>query len=285
MKTSKITKKVAVVGLILGLLGPALSQAQNQQYPLSKETQKRYQKITGKAYRQSATATPLKSQRRTDERYDTGPDYARPTHLVEMSLRLSPSLNVNTAAGQGAYQGFRPNGAGARFSVGPSIDYFFFKDRYALSSGLWYTIIRSGYQIPGAFGQEKWNPGAPSQESVYNLQYVQLPVTVKMFANNLFARTRLYVQTGGIINVKVGEHALDQVRNALYQYAESSGARRRYSFGDLGLLLGVGAQYKLNDVNAINFGISYQRGLLNVARGSDLVSKNRVVSLDLGFKF
>lgn len=216
--------------------------------------------------------------------YGEGPDYSWPTKLIEMSIRFAPSLDLNTAAGTGNHAGFRSNGAGVRMSVGPSLDYFFYKDRYAFSTGLWYTIKRSGFQMPGSYGETRWNPALPDKESVYNLQYLQLPATVKLFANNIAPGVRLYVQTGGLLSLKLAEKALQQDRNGLYQ-AENGGTRRQYSFGDVELLLGTGIQYKINRVNAFNLGVTYQRGLLNVARGSELVSKNRVVSLDLGFKF
>ena len=277
LKTSKITKKVAALALIMGLIAGA-AQAQNRQYPLSKETQKRFEKITGRPYQPGADGRTLPN---TDEM----PDYSWPTHLIEMSVRLAPNLDVNTAEGQGIYKGFQANGVGLRFSTGLNLDYFFYKNRYAIGTGLWYTIIRSGFQMPGTFGQSQFNPGAPSQKSVYNLRYLQVPVTVKLFANNLFPQARVYFQTGGIVNIKVGERALDQVTNGLYKYAEANNSSRQYGFADLAFLIGGGIQYKLNDINAVNVGISYQRGVVNVARGNDLFSKNRVVSLDLGFKF
>lgn len=277
MKTSKITKKVALAGLILTLIaGPLL--AQNREYPLSKETKRRFEKITGKPYKRDDS----RPRRSTEEEV---PDYSRPSNLIEMGVRFAPNLNINTAEGSGAFNGFKSNGTGLRFSTGLNLDYFFYKDRYALSSGLWYTIFRSGYQMPGTFGQDRFNPGAPTQESAYNLRYVQVPVTVKLFANNLLPQARVYFQTGGILNVKVGERALNPVRNGLYKYAEATNTRRQYGFGDVAFVVGGGVQYKLNDVNAVNIGLIYQRGLMDVARGGDLFSKSRIVSLDLGFKF
>ena len=100
--------------LLAGVAG-----AQNRQYPLSKETQRRFEKITGKKY----SSQPDSRRQPADEL----PDYERPTHLIEMSLRFAPNLDINTAEGTGAYKGFQPNGVGMRFSVGPSIDYFFFQ--------------------------------------------------------------------------------------------------------------------------------------------------------------
>ena len=298
-------KKVAGFVLILVMLAIDFAQAQTATPALyrlktkeSSVTEKRFRKILGDNYDgqdqnrrdyNDDRKRRKKNQQPTNDNtenngYGSGPDYAWPTHLIEMSIRFAPSLNINTAQGTGTYAGFQNNGAGVRMSVGPSLDYFFFKNRYAFGTGLWYTVKRSGFQMPGSFGQARWNPGAPEKESVYNLQYLQIPATVKLFANNIAPNMRLYVQTGGLFSIKLAEKALDQPRNGLYT-AEIGGDRRQYGFGDVELLLGTGVQYKINQNNAVNIGLSYQRGLLNVVRGNELVSKNRVVSMELGFKF
>ncbi|MFD2938209.1 porin family protein [Spirosoma flavum] len=297
-------KKVAGLSLILVMLivgygwaqstSPALYQIRTKE---SSVTEKRFRKILGDNYdgqdknrqdydddrkrkrRQQSTGSQTENNG-----YGSGPNYTWPHHLIEMGIRFAPSLDVNTAQGTGTYTDFRNNGAGIRMSVGPTLDYFFFKDRYAFSTGLFYTIKRSGFQMPGSFGETRWTPGSPEKESVYNLQYLQIPATVKLFANNIGPNMRLYVQTGGLLSLKLAEKAIDQVRNGLYT-AESGGNRRQYGFGDIELLLGAGVQYKINQNNAFNIGMSYQRGLINVARASELTSKNRVVALDLGFKF
>lgn len=298
-------KKVAGLGLILVTIAVSLSQAQTTSPALyrlrtkeSSVTEKRFRKILGdnydgqdknrQDYNDDRKRRKRKQQQTTSDQtenngYGSGPDYAWPTHLIEMSIRVAPSLNLNTAEGTGSYAGFQNNGVGVRMSVGPTLDYFFYKNRYAFSTGLWYTIMRSGFQMPGSFGQARWNPGTPEKESVYNLQYLQIPATVKLFANNIAPNMRLYVQTGGLFSVKLAEKPLDQARNGLY--TAENGTSRQYGFGDIQLLLGTGIQYKINQNNAFNIGMSYQRGLLNIARGSELISKNRVVSLELGFKF
>lgn len=297
-------KKVAGFGLILVILtishgwaqstSPALYKMRTKE---SNVTERRFRKILGDNYdgqdknrkeydddRKRRRRKQQTGEQTENNGFGSGPDYSWVSHLIEMSIRFAPSLDLNTAQGTGTYAGFRPNGAGIRMSVGPSLDYFFFKDRYAFSSGLWYTIKRSGFQMPGTFGSSVWNPGAPEKESVYNLQYLQIPATVKMFANNIAPNMRLYIQTGGLFSIKLAEKALDEARNGLYT-AESGGSRRQYGFGDVELLLGAGIQYKINQNNAFNLGMSYQRGLINAARDNNLISKNRVVSLELGFKF
>lgn len=317
-------KKVAALILIFVLLMPWVrswaqsEKALHDEYQTARVTERRFRKILGDAYqpaRQANTSRwdvpvydekPLRkrrkskdretsdreyqqsrraSGRRTPEQDWSGPDYERPRRLIEMSVRFAPNASVNAISGTGKYQGFAPNGSALRPSVGVSLDYFFFKDRYALSSGVWYTIKRMAYRIPGSYGETVWNPGAPVKEGVYNLQYVQVPMTVKLFANNLFPATRLYIQTGGVLDVKLAEKPLHEARNAYALVADREGTRRQFGFGDASWLLGGGLQFRLNGTNAINVGVSYQRGLLEIARPRDLTLRNRMVSLEMGLKF
>jgi hypothetical protein len=223
---------------------------------------------------------------RDERRNSQSLNFSRPDHLIEMSFRFAPGFSYNSADGVGAYSQFQTNGTGVRLSIGPSLDYFFFKDRYAFSSGLWYTIKRSSFVVPGSFGQEVFRPGQSPGESVYNLQYLQIPLTVKMYANEIGPSMRGYIQCGGLVDVKLAEKALDQTTNPLYKQAIAGGSyRRQYGFADVGVLIAAGVQYKISSVNALNLGLSYQRGLVNVFRDDALESRNNTVALEMGFKF
>ncbi len=277
-ETCKIMEKVAAPGLLLGALvtllavSPALAQLRRSGTLSTK--------------RPAVTISRDYEIERDERRNNRNPDFARPDRLIEMSFRFSPSFSYNTADGVGAYSQFLTNGTGVRLSVGPSLDYFFFKDRYAFSSGLWYTIKRSSFVIPGSFGQDRFRPGLSPGESVYNLQYIQLPLTVKMYANDLGPSMRGYIQCGGLFDVKLAEKALDQTTNPLYKHATAGGSyKRQYGFGDVGVLIGAGVQYKINSINALNLGLSYQRGLVNVFRDEALESRNNTVAIEMGFKF
>ena len=273
---------VAMVCLVVAAGQPGLAQARRPAVY--------YPKGSAKAAKQ--TLRDYKAERDNRQQSQSGyaddrlPDYERPAHLIEMSFRVAPGIGFNSADGTGSYSQFQRNGIGVRMSVGPSLDYFFFKDRYAFSSGLWYTIKRSSFVMPGSFGQDRFKPGAPAGESVYNLQYLQIPLTVKMYANNIGPDLRGYIQCGGLLDIKLAEKALDPTTNALYKFANAGGSyQRQYGFMDFGVLLGAGVQYKINNVNAVNVGLSYQRGLVNVFRANELESRNNTVALELGFKF
>lgn len=276
-------KKVAASGLLLSTLAALLlvapAQAQLRRSgtaPADRLSTKRPAVAISRDYEVE------RAERQTNQ----ASDFTRPAHLIEMSFRFAPSFSYNTAEGAGAYSQFQTNGVGIRLSVGPSLDYFFFKDRYAFSSGLWYTIKRSSFIIPASFGQDVFRPGQSPSESVYNLQYLQIPLTVKMYANEIGPSLRGYIQCGGLLDVKLAEKPLDQTTNPLYKYATSGGSyQRQYGFADVGVLLGAGVQYKINSVNALNLGLSYQRGLISVSRADALESRNNTVAIEMGFKF
>ncbi|CCG99039.1 hypothetical protein FAES_1028 [Fibrella aestuarina BUZ 2] len=272
-------QKVAVAGLMLGCvlsLGTLLPA----------EAQVRRKIVKPKFSSQSDVDRANAEYLRERQARNGNPDYQNPARLIEMTFRVAPSISFNTVEGSGAYSQFDANGMGARMSIGPSLDYFFFKDRYAFGTGLWYTVKRSAFTVPGSFGQERFVPNRPTGESVYNLQYLQIPLTVKMYANNIGPNLRGYVQCGGLMDIKLAEKALDRTTNALYKYAMASGTyERQYTLLDLGVLLSAGVQYKLNTVNALNFGLSYQRGLTSVMRDANLDARNNTVAVELGFKF
>jgi Outer membrane protein beta-barrel domain len=276
-------KKVAVTYLMLGVI-LSLTTYLTADAQVRRKTYKPKFQTQADVNRANA-----EYRREVDERRTApvgNPDYQRPNRLIEMTFRVAPSVSFNTVEGSGVYGQFDANGIGIRMSVGPSLDYFFFKDRYAFSSGLWYTIKRSAYTMPGSFGQERLNPGLPVTESVYNLQYLQVPLTVKMFANNLGPNLRGYVQCGGLMDIKLAEKPLDKTTNALYKYAMRGGDyERQYTLLDLGVLLGAGVQYKINPTNALNLGLSYQRGLTSVMRNANLDSRNNTIAVEMGFKF
>ncbi|MEZ0483036.1 porin family protein [Fibrella aquatica] len=271
-------EKVAAPGLLLGVLATLLlvSPASAQLRRTGTLPAKRPTTVISREY-----------QAERDERDGIlAPGFLRLPRLIEMSFRFAPGFSSNTAVGAGDYRLFQENGVGVRMSVGPTLDYFFFKDRYAFSSGLWYTIKRSSFVIPASFGQDVFRPGQSPGESVYNLQYLQIPLTVKMYANEIGPSLRGYIQCGGLVDIKLAEKALNQTNNPLYKEAIAGGTyRRQYGFGDVGVLLGAGVQYKINNTNALNMGLSYQRGLVNVFRNNALESRSNTVALEMGFKF
>jgi hypothetical protein len=131
---------------------------------------------------------------------------------VELGLQVGLNLASNSV--ESNY--FENSGTGIRLSGGLVAD-IFLAERYAFSTGVRYTIKRSSLQSIVS--------GVPSNSSYYNLQTLQLPVTLKLFTSEISQDTRMYFQLGGALDIKLAERPLDRAgsrcRTSTYRYQQS----------------------------------------------------------------
>ncbi|MDH5365890.1 MAG: PorT family protein, partial [Cyclobacteriaceae bacterium] len=114
-------------------------------------------------------------------------------------------------------------------------------------------------------------------------QYLQLPIALKLYTNEIMLDTRIYVSMGLMAEINIDEK---QAKNY------SSPLIADFSLFDTSLLLGVGIEYNIGTHTAIYGGFSYNRGLLNsiadyrvVRNDNNLKIHNDLINLDLGVKF
>lgn len=199
---------------------------------------------------------------------------------VEIGLKLSPSItSLRTDASGNKFE----NGD-TKLSLGGGllVDYFF-GENYAFSTGLFLT---------GRGGTFSYADAGASASQKLAIQYLELPVTVKLFTNEVSPGTRVYFQVGGALATPVGA----RINGAKYYTdqttKEETKAFSHVFFFDANVLLGAGVEYQLGTSTKILAGLSYHRGLVDIdrylqkTRGFDNVSiKNSEVALDLGLKF
>nr|GFD43164.1 hypothetical protein [Tanacetum cinerariifolium] len=77
---------------------------------------------------------------------------------------------------------------------------YFFGENYAFNTGLFLT--GKGGTISYT-EQLNFRPGTARVEQKIAMQYLELPLTVKLFTNEVAPDTRLYFQVGGSIAVPV----------------------------------------------------------------------------------
>ncbi|MES2518784.1 MAG: hypothetical protein V4585_11790 [Bacteroidota bacterium] len=217
-------------------------------------------------------------------------------YKIKMGFKFSPGIMINYVDASKNFKGFDSNGANVRLSLGPIAD-FYITDKYAFSTGLWYTVKSVNYSMHGSFYDNDLFKTTPlttdelrGTEANFNLQYLQIPLTMKIFSDKILDDTPLYLQFGGTLDLKIAEKALDKTRNALFQYQERlASSQSIFGFGDVGLLLGIGGEKPLSrGGDAFFFGIQYQRGLVEINRSrtfGDLITKNGAFYLDFGVKF
>jgi len=217
-------------------------------------------------------------------------------YKLKIGFKFSPGFIINYVDASKDFKTFASNGANVRLSLGPVVD-IYITDKYAFSTGLWYTVKSVNYTIHGSFYDNELFITTPltkdeirGTEANFNLQYLQLPITMKIFSDEILQGTPLFLQFGGILDLKIAEKALDKSRNPLFQYQQRlASSQSIFGLGDVGLLLGIGGEKLINrGGDTFFFGIQFQRGFLEINRDhsfGDLVTKNGAFYLDFGVKF
>lgn len=217
---------------------------------------------------------------------------------IRFGLRTAPNISYNRvtelSASDNEADGFTyerdENGLGIRFSGGAFAD-IFFHDNYAFSTGFFYTVKRVSLDFQ-YFDTDAYT----------NLQYGQIPATMKLFTNEVSRGLRVFFQLGGTFDMKLAEKYYDidpgdvpdQAPDAQYrEYREPDKDQNIYQFPDVSLFVGGGMEYELGDIIDLYGGISYQRGLMSVTNGNkdftpltEMVDiKNDLINLELGVIF
>ena len=185
----------------------------------------------------------------------------------KIGIKVSPGVTYNRISTLDSTQSWGTHTGAASVVVGPVIDVSF-ANNYYFSTGVWF-----------ATRQLAARPSTMAESGIRNLQVIQLPLSIKLYTDEVTLDTRLYVQMGGIAEIKIDEQM--PVPQSYVPVANLFNGS---------MLFGTGLEYRWG-VNTLLFaGFSYQLGLFNVisynttaATGYDL--KNDLVSLDIGIKF
>lgn len=193
---------------------------------------------------------------------------------LEMGIKITPSIAGNRIIAPKEY-GFEKEGGNFRFGFGVIGDYYF-TESAAFSTGLAFT---------GKGGSISYlNNNVRTIEEI-SLQYLEIPLTVKLFTNEVAPDMKIYFQTGLSLNprisAKVNGEKLDQ---------NDDKYTKRFNVLDTDVILGSGLEWQLGESTKVFGGLSYHRGLLNIDdyhknKSNKIEIRNNVVSLDLGVKF
>ncbi|WP_310391502.1 porin family protein [Hymenobacter sp.] len=207
---------------------------------------------------------------------------------VEIGLKVSPSITSLRAESTSA-QAFSSDGSKLSFGGGLVVDYFF-GENYAFGTGLLLTGKGGTISYTETSGGVSGLGGNVTQK--ISMQYLEVPITVKLFTNEVAPDARLYFQVGGSLNVPIGTRVNEGKFYRDPATMQETKASDHITFYDADVLAGLGAEYQLGQSTKVFGGFSYHRGLANIdnyfddTRGfSDVIIKNSSVNLDLGIKF
>ncbi|MEM6359864.1 MAG: porin family protein [Bacteroidota bacterium] len=191
----------------------------------------------------------------------------------KLGIQFSPTLSTNRIEANSDSLNLDTDGTGLRMALGPIIDYQI-KDNYYFSSGLLFVSKRVGVEATRVDGS-----GLPNRET-YSLQYLQVPISLKLFTNEVSIDKKFYFQMGTTMEFAIDEKSKEDENFLIEDFA----------LFDASLLLAFGLEYRLGVNTTLFGGFSYHRGLFNVvsdqvALDTDLKFKNDYLGLDMGIKF
>lgn len=200
---------------------------------------------------------------------------------LQLGLKFSPQISAGRTLLTDDALDFEADDSGFKFGLGLIVDYGF-AENYFFSSGINFMPKRVAFLITNEDGTAL--PVGVNPFEDYNVQYLQLPLSLKLFTNEVQPDMKIFFQVGAAPEVKIYDQPVNEEYNLINEF----------QFIDVAALLAVGLEYKVG-LNTILFGgFSYQRGLINQIRSinsgglsfqEDPAYRNTIVSLDLGIKF
>lgn len=163
------------------------------------------------------------------------------------------------------------DGSRLGFAYGLMADYHFSKN-YALASGV---------EVSYRGGKYKAEEGGITAKSSITLQYIEVPVTMKLKTNEIGYIT--YFGKFGFapgINIKAkADYDINGVKD------EDVGIKSDINSFNLSFLAGIGAQYSLGGKTAVLAGITFNNGFLDVDKTDGFKATSSFLALDLGIMF
>ena len=173
----------------------------------------------------------------------------------QIGVKVSPGITASRSVILGNTYTVDKNNSGMRFMAGIILDYEF-QENYYFSTGINFIPKKIAYQISGPAASVNYN-------DVFNVQYLQLPITMKLYTNEIALDMRLYFQFGGLAEVNIHDN-MDQLNNTFVT---------KISLFDVSIPVGAGVELKLGDNTSVFGGLVYHRGLMNIA-SQNLISKD-----------
>lgn len=221
---------------------------------------------------------------------------------LEIGIKVSPAITGQRIIAPSGH-GIVKEGAKARIGVGIVADYFF-GENYAFSTGLEFATKGAGasYQVVGRdpFGAKYLavdaNGNKVKNEDEFTVQYLQIPVGLKLFTNEVATDMRVYFQVGTSLNFRIASKVNDEKFFADYS-SDNIKTNKRFNFFEADAVLGSGVELQLGSSTKVFGGLSYHHGLTDMdnyfedyyegllANPKDIAVKNYTLALDLGIKF
>jgi opacity protein-like surface antigen len=191
---------------------------------------------------------------------------------VRFGLKLSPNLSMlrsetKEIKASGNKFGYT-FGLITEFPIGNNGNYRFATGLSLLNTGGATSTEFNYFDQPG-----QTTPLVRELETTYKLQYIELPLTVKLMTNEI-GYMRYFAQVGFSAGFNIAAKA-DIVQPVYFQNAntlvekfeelENENVQDDINLFRVGLVVGAGAEYNFSGNTSLLFGIAYNNGFTNIA--------------------
>lgn len=149
-------------------------------------------------------------------------------------------------------------------------------DNYAVSTG-----IESSY----TGGKLKWGNGDTTHFATYKLQYLDIPLTLKMQTNEVNYMT-FYGRFGGSLGTRtkaIGDFVTKH--GSTTTILEEEKINGDINLFRISFIIGAGMEYSLGGNTKAIVGLNYKNGLTDTFKSKDIKAKNSGIALTLGIIF
>lgn len=191
---------------------------------------------------------------------------------IVVGIKVSPSIIHNRIRNVPPGYDIGNAGLSLRPSAGIFIDYRQADRHTAFGTGIIYR--------PKVLKYRAYLPEEPDLlEKMHRLQYLEVPLLLKLYTDEFALDKRFYTECGLVPAILIHQEQTQ------LEYPLITGFRPV----DLALHLGAGAEFQLGPRTLFQLGLSYSRGLINIAKSdvlnAGLIFKNSMVSLDIGLRY
>ncbi len=188
---------------------------------------------------------------------------------TKLSLKLTPGIvsqRITNDPGGNPIKGEAATNLSAAFllDMPMSVNSFFV-------TGLGYTSKRMYLTLYDFYDE-------PEESNRYDLQYIQIPVMFRFYTSEVALDKRLYFLIGSLMEVLIHRKETNPETRIMDRIIPI----------DFPLYLGMGMEIQVGARTAIQIGVNYQRGLLNVRNVSLYgapVIKNDIYAMEFAIKF
>lgn len=197
---------------------------------------------------------------------------------VHFGLKAAPSFAwLRTDS-----KNFSTNGSKFGFSYGLMTEFNFTK-RYAFATGI--DVAYRGGKLKSIITDTM----TTTIEQAMTLQYVELPLTLKLKTNEIGYLT-YYLQIGVSPGVNIRSKA-DVKTSTQYNGATTSASedgidiKKDINSFNLSMIIGGGVEYTLSGSTTLLLGVQFNNGFMDIADGDDLKANSNYLALTVGILF